>query len=252
MMAISSDPTDSPRIDDPALTFLALADLLLDTPSMQDFLVDLAELAAQIISPPAACGITFYSDGSPFTAASSNPLANQLDEIQYDGDDGPCLDTLRRGVVNEVRDAVGDERWGNYRSHILTHGVRSSLSLPLRMDGETVGALNLYSQQTGAFSSELRQAAEKFAAQAEAAMTLAYRQAKQAATAEQLQEALRSRAVIDQALGVIMAQQRCDSQEAFALLRRASQNRNRKLRDVASDVITGVSGKPPVPPPDLT
>jgi AmiR/NasT family two-component response regulator len=63
---------------------------------------------------------------------------------------------------------------------------------------------------------------------------------------------LGSRAVIDQALGVIMAQQRCDSHEAFALLRHASQNRNRKLRDVATDVITGVSGKPPEAPPDFT
>jgi GAF domain-containing protein len=245
-MSQDSKTSGSARRQDHALTFLALADLLLDTPSMQEFLGELADLAAQILTPPAACGITFYSDGSPFTAASSDMLANQVDEIQYDGDQGPCLDTLRSGVPNHVKDLANEERWGNYRTHALAHGVRGSLSMPLRMDGETVGALNLYSRRVDAFTDEDLSQAHTFAAQAEAALTLAYRQAKQAATTEQLQEALRSRAVIDQALGIIMAQQHCDAREAFALLRRASQNRNRKIRDISADIIAAVSGKDPV------
>jgi GAF domain-containing protein len=243
-MSDRSCPGGAESPADASQAFVALTGLLHGTPPLQDFLAELAVLAAKVFSPPGACGITLRNDGSPFTAASSDELADQVDGVQYDAGDGPCLDALRRGVINEIEDMATEKRWSEFCSHALAHGVRSSLSLPLRVQGEPVGALNLYAKERRAFAGEHRRQAEIFGAQGAAALSLALRQAKETAAAEQLQEALRNRAVIDQALGVIMAQERCDAEAAFAVLRRASQNRNRKLRDVAAEIVATVTGRP--------
>jgi GAF domain-containing protein len=125
----------------------------------------------------------------------------------------------------------------------------SSLSLPLIVDGESLGALNLYSGTPAAFAGPQRAQAEAFAAQCAAALTLSLRQVRQVQLQNQLAEAMVSSSVIDQAVGILMSQQRCNGATAFDLLRRASQNRNRKLRDIAAGVITNVSGEPPQPRP---
>jgi GAF domain-containing protein len=156
---------------------------------------------------------------------------------------------MRGGTVVQVDDLSREDRWNRYRPHALALGVVSSLSLPLVVDGERLGALNLYSTTSAAFAGPHRQPAEAFAAQCTAALTLSLRQVRQAQLQHQLAEAMVSSSVIDQAIGILMAQQRCTAATAFDLLRQASQNRNRKLRDIAADIITRVSGEPPQPRP---
>jgi len=224
-----------------------LLSVLVESPTVEAFLDQVVRLA-EAATPADACGITVGRGGQAVTVASSNDFAAQVDEIQYGADEGPCLDTLRGAGVVPVDDLAGERRWDNYRPHALAHGVGSSLSLPLRVDGQIVAALNLYSRTPQAFDSRIRQHAEALAAQCAAALTLALRQADQAQLQEQLGQAMASRAVIDQAIGILMAQQRCTAATAFDLLRRASQNRNRKLHDVAADIITNVTGQPPQPP----
>jgi GAF domain-containing protein len=124
----------------------------------------------------------------------------------------------------------------------------SALSLPLALDGQVAAALNLYARHARAFSASDREVARALAGQCTAALEVILHQTDQALLREQLDAALRSRAVIDQALGILMAQQRCTAREAFDLLRQASQHRNRKLRDVAADVVTAGTGRPPDPP----
>lgn len=188
-------------------------------------------------------------DSDPFTVASSDGAAVRVDEMQYRVGDGPCMETLRTGQVVEVRDQAADTRWGPYSNRAAEQGVRSSLSLPLFVTDSTAGALNIYNfGKTNAFNGRRRQYAEIFAAQASRALTLMLRQAEQIAVSEQLEQALTSRTVIDQAIGVLMGQQRCTADEAFSLLRRHSQNTNRKLRDVAADVVSRVGGDPGAPP----
>jgi GAF domain-containing protein len=228
-----------------------LLNLLTDSPDLDEFLDQVVTLAARVVTPAAACGLTTRRDGQPFTVANSNDLANQVDEIQYGADEGPCLETLRSGQIVEVVDLSTDERWKRYRRHALTHGVVSSLSLPLAVDGETIGALNLYSTQVGAFIGSARAYAEAFASQCAAALTLILRHSAQSEIQQQLAAALASRSVIDQAIGVLMGQQRCTAAEAFELLRQASQHRNRKLRELAADLITNVTGQAPQPPPEF-
>lgn len=105
----------------------------------------------------------------------------------------------------------------------------------------------MYGMVPHAFDSHVDRA-QAFATQAAAALTVVVRQADQVRLSDQLRQALESRAVIDQALGIVMAQNRCDEAAAFAVLRNASQNRNKKLRDVAATVIESVTGRPPARP----
>jgi len=149
---------------------------------------------------------------------------------------------FRSIYVAELRE---DSRWARYREHAVTSGVRSSLSLPLTVSEETIGALNMYCMQPEGFDNRLRQSLSVFAAQAVAALAMVLRQARQDQVATHLEQALASRTVIDQAMGIVMAEQRCTADEAFALLRAHSQNTNRKLRDVAAEVIARVSGASP-------
>jgi GAF domain-containing protein len=231
----------------PASAAGQLLGLLVESPDVDAFLDKIVHLAAELVTPAAACGITVRRDGRPFSVATSDDLAAQVDEIQYGADEGPCLEALRSGTVVQVDDLRQDARWPRYRPHAIAHGVVSSLSLPLVVDGESLGGLNLYSTTTSAFHGPQRQQAEAFAAQCTAALTVNLRQVRQTRLQNQLAEAMVSSSIIDQAIGILMGQQRCTAAVAFDLLRQASQNRNRKLRDLAADIITEVSGAPPRP-----
>jgi GAF domain-containing protein len=181
----------------------------------------------------------------PVTVASSDARAAQVDEIQYHYDNGPCLATLDDGEQILIDDLATDERWNGYQMPALAHGIRSSLSLPLYAEQKVIGALNLYTTAAGAFGPHEQMTAAGFAEEASRALTLAVRLAERAEMSLNLQHALASRAVIDQALGIIMGQNRCSADEAFEILRTTSQNRNVKLRDIASAMIAAVSGHAP-------
>jgi GAF domain-containing protein len=216
---------------------------------MDAFLDKMVRLAAELVTPAAACGLTVRRGGQPFSAACGNDLAAQVDELQYGMNEGPCLDALRGADVIQIDDLSQEERCTSYRPHAIAHGVVSSLSLPLIVDGENLGALNLYSATPAAFGGPQREQAEAFAGQCAAALMVSLRQVRQAQAQRQLAEAMVSSSVIDQATGILMGQQRCTAATAFDLLRQASQHRNRKLRDVAADIIANVSGQPPQPRP---
>lgn len=228
-----------------------LLNLLVDSAEIDAFLARVVRLAAEVVVPAVACGVTMRRDGQDFTAAASDPFAAQVDELQYGADEGPCLDSMRTGEIVEVRDLATDPRWDGYRPHAVAHGLASSLSLPLEVDGHTVGAMNLYATRRAAFAEPARTQATAFASQCSAALTVALRMVDYHELHRQLVDAMSARSVIDQALGVLMSEQRCDAATAFDLLRQASQRRNRKLRDIAADLVTGVSGRPPQPPPDF-
>ena len=222
-----------------------LTNLLLATPSVDALLDELARLASRVTTLAASSGITLRRNGAPVTAAASDALAANVDEVQYAQGDGPCLEAMRTRQVVTVSDLAAENRWGAFPRLAMRYGVRSSLSLPLSVDGDDHGALNIYATVPDAFGNATRRAGELFAAQATAALMIVRRMARQAALTDQLRDALASRSVIDQALGILMEQQRCDADQAFDLLRSASQHRNRKLRDVATDIVRDVGGREP-------
>jgi GAF domain-containing protein len=227
----------------------SLQELLLTAPEVESFLHEVAVLASRLVEPAASVGITVHYRGEALTVASSDDRAAMIDEEQYGLGQGPCLEAISTGELVEVKDQSTDARWGGYSAKARAYGVRSSLSLPLFVDGRAMGALNLYSaQRSDAFGGEVTEQARAFAERASIALTLTIRYDEQARTARQLTQALHARALIDQAIGILMAEQRCDAHAAFELLRRHSQTHNRKLREVAVEVITRVSGHPPVAP----
>jgi GAF domain-containing protein len=220
-------------------------DLLVATDEFEAFLRDLASLARDAITGDLSCGVTVLRDGRYVTAASSDRRALTLDEAQYEVGYGPCLHALETSTEVYVPDFTVNARWPQYSVHAKAHGLHSSLSVPILVDDSAAGALNLYRFDEGGISQQQRAVARRFAEEASRAMLLAIRQARQQQVNEDLHNAMGSRRVIDQAIGVIMAQNRCSVEEAFDVLKRASQHRNVKLRQVAADVVTSVTGQAP-------
>jgi GAF domain-containing protein len=235
------EPADDSTTDaDARVDQTALQELILSTEGMTEFLDELVQLAA---AGQGSCAITVRLDDKSRTVASSDALAARADEIQYAQGEGPCLEAMRTGVVVAAPDLATDDRWGNYRSYALAQGVRSVLSTPMGVDGQRFGALNLYSTEAGTFDTAARAQAERWAQQASGAVGVALRLAEQTRHGQQLSEALTSRSIIDQAIGILMAQQRCSPEVAFGILRSASQGRNVKLRTIAADIVHAVGGE---------
>jgi GAF domain-containing protein len=237
------DDEGAPLVD----VLSSLHSLLLSGPGLEDLLAKQADVAAKVVEPPASCGITTRYDGQPHTLVSSDSRAALIDEQQYSLGEGPCLESLQKGVVVEVTDQARDRRWGRYGDAARELGVKASLAFPLIVDGRTIGAMNLYAyDRPNTFTDADRERAAAYADQAATTLAFAAGAVRQSELSEQLERALASRSVIDQALGVLMGQQRCDARTAFDLLRRHSQHNNRKLRHVAVDLITRLTGQPPV------
>jgi GAF domain-containing protein len=152
---------------------------------------------------------------------------------------------MRTGQVARVEDTALRGQWAEFGARAAAAGVGSSLSVPLTVGDRQVGALNLYAPGAGAFGETRLRWAGCVAGAVAGVLALAASRAEQARQVEDLRAALDARAVIDQAIGIVMAQQRCTSNEAFDILRRASQRRNVKLRAVAADIVMGISGQPP-------
>ncbi|MFI5680242.1 GAF and ANTAR domain-containing protein [Streptomyces cellulosae] len=224
-----------------------LTQWLLETDSLEDFLQTLADEALEL-SRAEGAGLTLERDGRPLTVVSAGSVATKLDEKQYGQDDGPCLHALRTGQELLVGDMLRETRWGDYPAYAAACGIRSSLSLPIAAHTHTACAINLYAAPPDAFRQTDLDALRSLAEQATGAIALAQRITDTQEFAEQLQTAMQSRSVIDQALGVVMGQQRCTADEAFGILRSASQQRNIKLRVLCSELITNVTGRPPTAP----
>ncbi|WP_051683670.1 GAF and ANTAR domain-containing protein [Blastococcus sp. URHD0036] len=213
--------------------------LLAAAGDLNAFLADLVRLAARQTPSADACGLTLSRRSGAVTVACTDELAERADERQYELDDGPCLQAMRESVVVRVADMAADDRWGPYPSLAAQVGVRSSLSLPLVVEERSRGALNFYSTEPGSFTDRDEEVATRWAAQATGALAVALRIADGDDRAEQLLGGLDSRTTIGQAIGLLMAQERCRAEEAFRLLTLASQRRNVKLREVAAGIVEG-------------
>jgi GAF domain-containing protein len=227
---------------------LDMIDWLLETASLREFLQHLIDDAVSTTGAD-GCGVTLQRRQRPLTVVSTGGVADKLDEKQYGQDDGPCLQALRTGEVVHVPDMLRENRWGPYPGFAADLGIHSSLSLPIPARSHTAGALNFYATDRDAFTEDDRQTLAVFAAQAGGGIALAQRLTDAEDFARDLQTALASRSVIDQAIGSVMQQQQCTSEEAFDLLRRLSQQTNLKLRDVCTRLLTDLAGRPPTPGP---
>lgn len=215
-----------------------LYELVTGSDTLEEFLTELAHVATDEIQRRMSCGLTAQVEGRKVTIAASDELAAALDQVQYDSGEGPCLTAMATAELVEVSNPADVDQWEVWRAEAVRRGLRKSLSIPLvTMSGDVLGALNLYSTNPGKFTDADHEAAQHFADHAAGALAVAMRLAQLAELTGHLETALESRAVIDQAKGVLMARERCSADEAFAILRIASQRRNIKLRDVATEIV---------------
>lgn len=154
--------------------------VLRGTENVELFLRDLAVLAARSVGEGLSCGIMLQAGAVPQAVASSDVMASEVDELQYNLGRGPCLHSMRACERVRIDDLVFDQRWWEYAVRALARGVRSSLSIPLSAQGNSVGAMNLYSGRPGFFGEAPTRRAEQFAAEATVAVGLAARLADQA------------------------------------------------------------------------
>ncbi|MFJ8688641.1 GAF and ANTAR domain-containing protein [Micromonospora wenchangensis] len=223
---------------------LRLGSIRHDEMGLDAVLSRITEVARESIPDAAEVTVTLVHGTEATTAAHTGDLALQLDRWQFEQGRGPSLDAATTGAVLIVADMTAERRWPEWAARAHTVGVCSSMSLGLPIQQAVVGALNLYGTRPDAFG-PLAGPARTFADHAAVALANAHLYDSTATLAGQMQEAMRNRAVIEQAKGIIMGQRRCTADEAFALLARVSQNSNRKLRDVAEALVRQVTQ--PVP-----
>jgi GAF domain-containing protein len=229
--------------DDPVRDGLAsLSCFFIGESSMGETLQRVVDLATAAVPPAAYTGITMLLDDKVATSVFSDPEVPEIDQAQYSSGMGPCLDAFRDGEVHVIASTEHDERWPEFSRVAFAHGIRSTLSLPLLVGDESVGAMNFYSEQHDGFSDQDRGNGQAFALQAAVVLANAQAYWDARSMSEHLTEAMRSRATIEQAKGILMAQSNVAPDDAFDLLRRVSQRENRKLRDVAQELVDRHSG----------
>jgi GAF domain-containing protein len=151
--------------------------------------------------------------GNATTVASTGRLATDLDERQYERGYGPCLAAVEGGEPVLINDMAGEHRWAQWAVQAVERGAGSSLSLPVPVQREVTAALNIYSTDEHAFDHDSVELASTFSAYAGVALANMHLYAAQGQVAEQLQRAMQSRAVIEQAKGILMGQRRCRADE---------------------------------------
>jgi GAF domain-containing protein len=220
---------------------------LLNSTDVEEFLAELARVSARTLCVPGdevLCGITLLRQRKAATVASSADPAQVISQLEYQSSDSPGITAAEGHRTVHVPDLGDEDRWPGYSAAVLAHGVRSVLAIPFELEGETKATLLLYSHRAGRFEGRILETAEDFVRQTSLALRLAVRFAHYSDTAAHLRATLESRTVIDVAVGIIMAQNRCSQQAAFSLLKAASSTRNSKLHTVAAAVVNALGHGP--------
>jgi GAF domain-containing protein len=197
-------------------------------------------VAAAVTEVPGAghAGITLVSHGEVSTPAASDDLAAEVDRLQRETGEGPCIDSARQHVTVRADDLRAEARWPEFARRAAELGVRSVLSFQLFVEAESFGALNVYAGAAGAFGPESESTGMLLASHAAIAMTAER-------TRAQLRIGLDSRDVIGQAKGILMERYKITGTQAFALIVASSQAVNQKLWVVADHLAT--TGELPAP-----
>ena len=236
---MATEPTggDGGYPADLAETFEDIARLLLVSPTLDEALSRIVHAAVAVIPGCDHAGISLVEKRKITTSSASDEVPLKVDAIQYEADQGPCLDAIRDHEIVQADDLAAETRWPDFAKRAaLETAVRSVLAYRLFVhEKDTMGALNLYSKKISAFDHETCTIGAVFAAHAAVAMTASRE-------VESLNAALLSRATIEQAKGIIMATTRCTPDEAFDLLRQQSQALNEKLRDIAAELVDRSTG----------
>ena len=221
---------------------LQLGMLLLGEEPLDDLLDRVVELAVETIAPARFASITVSDRSGRHTSNSTGAEALAADQAQYDDGGGPCLEATESGRQIEL-DMDDAGQWPSFAATARGLGVGRVLSTPLVKHGETIGALNVYTEGSEPLTDGQLRAASMFAGQASVVLANALTLMGATDLAKQLEQALASREIIGEAKGILMERESCDRTVAFDILRRASQRQNRKLRDLAEELVDTVESR---------
>lgn len=221
--------------EDLAADFSKVAQLLFSAGSVHDTLDAVVALAVATVEGCDFAGIFLLSNGVVTTPAHTDPVVTEIDNLQHRSGEGPCLDAIAHRAPFYAEDLGDDLRWSRFGPDAVAKGLRSLFAVPL--GGAEPGALNLYASYPRAFGVVDRARGLLLASLAGLALSSARTHETQVRLADNLHTALRTRELIGQAQGILIERERITPDQAFEVLRRASQHLNRKLREVAQDLV---------------
>jgi GAF domain-containing protein len=221
-------------------TFVELADTMVEDFDVIEFLHRLAERCVELLDCAEAGLLLADAAGVLRVMASSSERSDALDLLQSQNEEGPCFECYQRGALVSSEDLMGDAgRWPTFTPMALQKGFRSVQAIPMRVRGETIGALNLFRATTGRLVEQDLPLGQGMADIAAIAL-LHERTVREAhGVVEQLQGALSSRVMIEQAKGVLAERAHIGVDAAFSLLRAHAREHNLSLSDVARELIDG-------------
>ncbi|NAZ87100.1 ANTAR domain-containing protein [Kineococcus indalonis] len=220
----------------------ALTTLPLGEVGLHELLSRVAALATRAVRGASWSSVVLGDPAEPQEAAADSAQAQAADGAQWTARQGPCVDAYQQGRALTSSDLPADPRWPALGRHLAGSPVRSALALPVRLGEEVAGVLGVYGPAPGALGTEADlDRATVFAEAAGALLREARRAQELRATADNLKIAMRSRAVIEQAKGLVAGWLGCPVEEAFAAMTTLSQDRNVKLRDLAALVVADPS-----------
>ncbi len=226
------------ELPEPSIEKLARVTKLLRTQRTLPAKLEAVVAIAKRVTPGCdAAGISLLIEGEPATAAVSDRLTVEVDVVQYQTGEGPCLAALEHSNIIRI-DVLGkDERFPRFAPGALAVDVESVLSVPLTTGGQSVGALNLYSRVRDAFDSRTAESLQPIADYAAEVLSTSPLYAYSLEAVDGLVETLESRALISQAVGVIVASEDLRIEEAFDRLRRLALESGESMRAVAEWVL---------------
>lgn len=220
-----------------------VAGLVAGARAMADLLGDVAQFAARAIPGVDGAGVALQQprDGAPgiVTWAATAEFVNEIDRVQYEQlHEGPCLTAMQSGRPTVSGSLGSDRRWPHFGGRVARMGVHSALCLPLIVGDRAIGAINTYARVRDAFGDHAVELGTQFAGPAAVSVYNGQLLAHARERTQQLQRALGTRAVIDQAIGIIRSRSGGSAEEAFDRLTRLSQSENVKLHIVAERLVS--------------
>ncbi len=245
MASTYSDPPSTPEESLSELTdgIVQIAVTLFMAGDLQATLQRVVDLATEAIEGCDLAGIFVFDGEAITTPAHTDPLVIEVDALQHRLGEGPCLDAITEESIFCADELADDARWPRFGPRAATSGIHSVMALCLSTDGIR-GALNLYARQPQPFGADDQAKGTILAALGGHALTRAGAHDDQDRRARELQAGLITRQLIGQAEGIVMERERITADQAFHVLRQASQQLNIKLRDVAQALID-TGQKPP-------
>jgi hypothetical protein len=226
----------------------ALESLTAALATEDDFAVLLHQMCVQVVDAVPGVDeatITLRADDRPSTIASTSDVVTALDRNQYATGDGPCIEAAVSGHLVRLSVADAAAKWPDFAEDATAAGFGSFLSAPLTVSERYSGGVNCYSRRDDGFAELDEKALGLYTSAATPTLRVYTRYQQSRDTVEHLRTALQNRAVIDQAKGILMAIRRISADEAFTLLVEQSQRENRKLRDLAVQLVGQATGIPP-------